>query len=153
MSKIFTYGSLMFPEVWERVVGSNYRASSATLHGYLRRGVHDESYPVIVQHGPDSHVDGILYYGISTEDLASLDRFEGEYYVRRSVEVITGREGISCEAFAYVLSDRYRHLLSDRDWDPGFFREQDLHRFLADYVGFDRQAAFHLIHASKKESK
>ena len=153
MSNIFTYGSLMFPEVWERVVGSNYRASSATLHGYLRRGVRDESYPVIVQQGPESHVDGMLYFGVSTEDLARLDRFEGEYYVRRSVEVITGTENLSLEAFTYVLSGRYRHLLSDREWDPGFFREHDLHRFLADYVGFDRQAAFCTTHAAKKESR
>ena len=152
MSNIFTYGSLMFPEVWERVVGSNYRASPATLHGYLRRGVRDESYPVIIQQGPESHVEGMLYFGISTEDLARLDRFEGEYYVRRGVEVIDSRESISREAFAYVLSERYRHLLSDREWDPGFFREHDLLRFLADYVGFDRQEAFRLIHCTEKES-
>lgn len=137
MSNIFTYGSLMFPEVWERVVGSNYHCSSARLDGYLRRQLRDEIYPVIVQHGPASHVDGRLYIGVSTEDLARLDRFEGEYYVRRSVEVITGREGTSCEAFAYVLSEHYRHLLSDREWDPGFFREHGLRLFLDHYAGFD----------------
>ncbi len=153
MCNIFTYGSLMFPEVWERVVGSKYRASPATLHGYLRRGVRNESYPVIVQQGQESHVDGMLYFGISTEDLTRLDRFEGEYYVRHSVEVITGRQNVCLEAFAYVLSERYRHLLSDRDWDPGFFREHDLHLFLADYVGFERQADCRMTHAAKKESR
>lgn len=138
MNNIFTYGSLMFPEVWERVVGSHYQASPARLDGYVRRELRDEIYPVIVRQVPDSHVEGMLYFGISTQDLARLDRFEGEYYVRRSVNVIAGREGLACEAFTYVLSGRYRHLLSDRDWDPGYFREHGLDRFLAHYAGFDR---------------
>ena len=137
MSNIFTYGSLMFPEVWERVVGANYRGSCAELDGYLRRQLRDDIYPVIVPHGPGSHVEGILYFGVTREDLARLDRFEGKYYVRRSVEVITRREGSSCEAFAYVLSKQYDHLLSDREWDPGFFREHGLRLFLDHYAGFD----------------
>lgn len=138
MSNIFTYGSLMFPEVWERVVGSTYPVSPARLDGYLRRQARAEIYPVIVQQGAGNHVEGMLYFGVSTKDLARLDRFEGEYYVRRSVEVFASREGISCEAFTYVLSERYRHLLSDSDWDPGDFLEHGLHRFLTTYTGFDR---------------
>jgi len=138
MNNIFTYGSLMFPEVWERVVGSHYQVSPARLDGYVRRQLRDEIYPVIVPQVPDSHVEGMLYFGISIEDLARLDRFEGEYYVRRSVTVIDCREGIVRQAFSYVLSGRYRHLLSDRDWDPGYFHEHGLRRFLADYAGFDR---------------
>ena len=137
MSNIFTYGSLMFPEVWERVVVSNYRSSSARLDGYLRRRLRGETYPAIVEQGRGSHVDGMLYFGVSTEDLARLDRFEGEYYVRRRVQVIASKKGISCDAFSYVLSGQYRHLLSDSDWDPGSFRKQALQQFLDNYVGFD----------------
>jgi gamma-glutamylcyclotransferase (GGCT)/AIG2-like uncharacterized protein YtfP len=138
MSNIFTYGSLMFPEVWERVVGSNYHSSAARLDGYVRRQCLGETYPVIVRQGSSSHVQGMLYIGISTEDLARLDRFEGEYYIRRSVEVITSREASSLEAFTYVLSGRYRHLLSESEWDPGYFLEHGLHRFLTTCAGFDR---------------
>ena len=138
MNNLFTYGSLMFPEVWERLACPGYRSSLATLDGYLRRQVRGDTYPVIVPGDAMSRVEGMLYFDLPPELLLKLDRFEGEFYVRRKIRVTAGKERDLHEAFTYVLSDHYRHLLSDREWDPGRFRKQALALFLADYVGFGR---------------
>lgn len=40
---VFTYGSLMFREVWERVVRQRYAAHEATVEQYVRLGIVDET--------------------------------------------------------------------------------------------------------------
>ena len=138
MNNLFTYGSLMFPEVWEKLASPGYRSSLATLEGYLRRQVRGDTYPVIVPGDAMSRVEGMLYFDLSPELLVKLDRFEGEFYLRRKIRVTAGKEGEDHEAFTYVLSEDYRHLLSEKEWDPECFRKQALDLFLADYVGFWR---------------
>lgn len=44
---LFTYGSLMFENVWRRVVSGRYRSTPATLHGYRRQRVRGEDYPAL----------------------------------------------------------------------------------------------------------
>jgi len=44
---LFTYGSLMFAEVWSQLVRGDYVKRPARLHGFTRRRVHGDVYPVI----------------------------------------------------------------------------------------------------------
>ncbi|MCX5753855.1 MAG: gamma-glutamylcyclotransferase, partial [Candidatus Krumholzibacteria bacterium] len=44
---LFTYGSLMFDEVWSRLVRGDYLQRPGRLHGFTRRQVCDDVYPVI----------------------------------------------------------------------------------------------------------
>ena len=76
MTHLFTYGSLMFEDVWNRLVKGNYLSQKATLRGYARRSVKGDEYPVIFQ--ADELVEGVVYYDISEEDRIILDIFEGE---------------------------------------------------------------------------
>lgn len=80
MTHLFTYGSLMFEDVWNRLVRGNYLSQQATLMGYARRSVKNDEYPVIFK--PMS-LSGVVYYDISDEDMITLDAFEGEYYERK----------------------------------------------------------------------
>ena len=82
-------------------------------------------------------VEGVLYLEISPADLARLDRFEGDFYARSSVSVTTDA-GVSVTAFAYILKEEYRHILSPDEWDAEAFARQGIRRFLADYCGFER---------------
>ena len=132
---LFTYGSLMFEPVWSRLVSGHYPASPATLAGFVRRCVKDDSYPVIFRGSSTDMVEGVLYRNVTNEDIAVLDAFEGDYYAREAV-TLRLPDGSAFPAQTYVLKDQYRHIADDREWDAARFSSTDIHHFLAQYSGF-----------------
>lgn len=113
---VFTYGSLMFPQVWQHVVRACYRSLPARLYGYARFAVRDASYPGILA-VPDAVVDGVLYLGLGADDLERLDAFEGSEYRRQDVAVQTAQRVLPAATYVYLLPDR----LAAHEWDPGHF--------------------------------
>lgn len=127
MSKhVFTYGSLMFFEVWTRVVEGDYRSMRAHLDGHARFEVREQTYPGMVAQ-QNSQVEGVLYLDVDAADLARLDHFEGDDYVRATLEVACD-DGIAraSETYLYRLTDRLQKTL----WQPDGFAMQ---RFLDTY--------------------
>ncbi|HVL77420.1 MAG TPA: gamma-glutamylcyclotransferase family protein [Noviherbaspirillum sp.] len=114
---IFTYGSLMFSEVWQRVVPGSHASVPARLPGYRRSAIRGVSYPGIAA-DDSAQVDGRLYLDVAAEDLAALDRFEGGEYARVAVSVVL-EDGARFEAQAYVYL--YPDKLTGAVWDPGHF--------------------------------
>jgi gamma-glutamylcyclotransferase (GGCT)/AIG2-like uncharacterized protein YtfP len=129
---IFTYGSLMYPAVWERVVSGDYPGQPATLHGFARRRIRGELYPGLVRAGPGGSVDGVLYRGVSARDVAALDHFEGEgdAYARIRVPVELA-DGAVVGAWTYL----YLHTaqVEESAWEPAGFEARDLPAFLESY--------------------
>jgi gamma-glutamylcyclotransferase (GGCT)/AIG2-like uncharacterized protein YtfP len=129
---VFTYGSLMYRQVWEHVVTGTYPSCSGVIHGYVRRRIVGETYPALVRATPTDPVAGVVYLNISVTDLAALDAFEdeGTAYVRMEVPVTLGN-GSSLSAWTYL----YRHLdkVEPTAWDPKQFEGAGLDRFLATY--------------------
>lgn len=126
---IFTYGSLMFDPVWQRVVRGSYDAQLARLQGYQRFAIADETYPAVLRRA-DARVDGRLYLDVSPEDVARLDAFEGEDYRRIGVEVLTGLPGgrrEPAQVYLYLRDDRVLPV----DWDVAWFEREGIHRFMA----------------------
>lgn len=122
-SHIFTYGSLMFPQVWRRVVSGNYRSSSARLDGYARFEIDNETYPGVIPQ-PGASVEGVLYFDVSPEDIAALDAFEGADYRRDTVQVTLGSsEIVVAGTYIYLRPEK----LSESPWIPEAFQ---LERFL-----------------------
>ena len=136
MTHVFTYGSLMFEQVWNEVVRGIYRSCPGTVSGFVRRSIQHEHYPAMLPGPVSSKVEGVLYLDIDAEDLARLDQFEGSIYDRRDVQVMTDNN--SHAAQAYVLNDSYRNLVSEQEWDPEKFQDEGIHQFLGGYFGFDR---------------
>ncbi len=136
MTHIFTYGSLMFEQVWNQVVSGTYKRYPATVSGFVRRALLHEHYPALLPGPVNTKVDGVLYVNLDEEDVSRLDEFEGSIYERRSVQVMTENNIFTAEA--YVLKDSYRHIASDQNWDPEKFENDGIHRFLGTYFGFDR---------------
>ncbi|AOO66707.1 gamma-glutamylcyclotransferase family protein [Sulfurospirillum halorespirans] len=132
MTHLFTYGSLMFEDVWNRLVKGNYLSQKATLQGYARRSVKDDVYPVIFQ--ADELVEGVVYYDISEEDRIILDTFEGEYYERKEVELLVKNELI--RACVYVLKEEHFDIIDPKPWSEALFATEGIKRFLANYKGF-----------------
>lgn len=123
---IFTYGSLMFAQVWQRVVRADYRSAPARLDGYARFAIHDETYPGMVAQAGAS-VAGVLYFDVAPPDVAALDAFEGIEYRRDMVRVTldTG-ETVDAAAYVYLLPRK----LSDSPWLPEAFQ---MERFIGSY--------------------
>ena len=132
MTHLFTYGSLMFEDVWNRLVKGNYLSQKATLQGYARRSVKEEVYPVIFQ--ADELVEGVVYYDINEEDMAILDTFEGEYYERKEVELLVKDERV--HACVYVLKEKHFDVIDPNHWSEALFATEGIQRFLENYKGF-----------------
>jgi gamma-glutamylcyclotransferase (GGCT)/AIG2-like uncharacterized protein YtfP len=108
------------------------------LHGFTRRRVHGDVYPVIVRSCNGDWVDGVVYFGVSDEDLQRLDLFEADPYDRQTqIVVVDGHE--THRADAYVLKDSYRHMVHDCAWDPEWFEREALPLFIGSYREFGRE--------------
>lgn len=127
---IFTYGSLMFPEVWERVVNRRYKNCEANTVGLIRRKISHSTYPVAFEGGPENILDGRLYWNVTPADLERLDRFEGEYYVRKPVAVTNSQDGTKINADVFLLKPKYNLLAGPEDWSPRHFQKHELRRFI-----------------------
>jgi gamma-glutamylcyclotransferase (GGCT)/AIG2-like uncharacterized protein YtfP len=125
-ANVFTYGSLMFAEVWQPLVVGRYRSEPAILSGYRRFAVPGVAYPGVVA-APGQQVAGLLYRDVGPDDLARLDLFEGAEY-RRDALPVTLADGSVLNAETYVWLDHDR--LSDTPWLPEAFR---LREFILTY--------------------
>ncbi|MDB6132846.1 MAG: hypothetical protein JWM59_1089 [Verrucomicrobiales bacterium] len=139
MNHVFTYGSLMFPEVWQRVTASRTTGEPARLDGFEARKLAGQTYPVLVT-APSSAVEGMLYRNVDAGALARLDLFEGDFYARRTVTVIPGGGGrasgekVPAEVYAAAAED-HPDILPER-WLTDEFRDRHLTHFLTFDRGF-----------------
>lgn len=132
MAHVFTYGSLMFAPVWNKLVKGKYSATKGVLYNYARRCVKDEEYPVIFR--ANEKVKGAVYYDVSEEDMQILDDFEGEFYERITVDIETHTQTIQAEV--YALKESYFSIIEDTPWSEEAFEKEGMKRFLESYKGF-----------------
>ena len=136
MTHIFAYGSLMCADIMQRVAGCRAQSTEAVLKGFFRSGIHGEDYPGIAPR-PGATVTGVLYLNLPEEAIRRLDVFEGEWYERRKVEVVSSEYG-ACPAMVYVIKDRYRDRLTHEEWSYAQFLATGKAKFEKAYLGFDR---------------
>ena len=122
---VFTYGSLMFPEVWSLVVAGVHRRVDARLDDHARFSIDGQTYPGTV-FVAGAHVDGVLHLDVDEADVERLDRFEGDDYRRMSVDVETATGPMRAETYVYLL----HHRLSASSWEPDAFA---MEHFIATY--------------------
>lgn len=125
---VFTYGSLMFAQVWQRVVHGRYRSEPAVAAGYVRLAIAGVDYPAMVARSGAS-VPGVLYFDVDARDMAALDAFEGADYCRVPLQVATA-SGATLTAHAYLYLPQQN--LSESPWLPQAF---DVARFIDAYCG------------------
>ena len=131
----FTYGSLMSADIMSAVTGVRAAHCSATLDGYRRHPVIGAEYPGMVACAGDQ-VRGVLYLDLPPAAWPRLDRFEGEEYERRVVEVAL-LDGTTTRAWTYVFRDAFAARLAEGDWDFARFLREGKRRFVSGYAGFD----------------
>ncbi len=127
---VFTYGSLMFPVVWDRVVHGHYRSSEATIHGFQRLRIRDEQYPALVVNSNASPFTGRVYFDVSASDIARLDHFETSDYARVAIAVTLAGQALAADAYLTLKPEA----LEPREWSPEIFERDGLQSFLATYA-------------------
>jgi gamma-glutamylcyclotransferase (GGCT)/AIG2-like uncharacterized protein YtfP len=136
--KIFTYGTLMIPEVMYAVTTREFRFKNAILRGYARFTVKGESYPGIIP-ATDAVTQGIIYLDVDELSLERLDTFEGDLYQRIPVPAeMDGGEIFNAEA--YVIKPKFRSCLSSKKWNMKEFAQKHLAAFLETYSGFKKNS-------------
>ncbi|WP_455201836.1 gamma-glutamylcyclotransferase family protein [Kaarinaea lacus] len=128
MHRLFVYGTLEFPQVVKKVLGTTLVGEYAELPGYERFLLVNRNYPGIIRNSA-ARVDGVLYHGVTPKQFKLLDRYEDRFYERRKVVVETGHSQIII-AWAYIVPLRYKHELSGKPWDRENFVSIHLKRFL-----------------------
>lgn len=136
MDRLFAYGSLMFSAVMATVAAGRFEGRPAVLPGFARYALRGESYPGLVPEA-GSHTQGVVYSGLGPDHLERLDRFEGEWYERRRVDIRVSC-GSDLTAFVYVLRPAQRRRLAGTGWDAEHFARTHLAAFVAEYGGFGR---------------
>jgi gamma-glutamylcyclotransferase (GGCT)/AIG2-like uncharacterized protein YtfP len=134
-SKVFTYGSLMYPEVWNRVVAGRYQHEPAVVAGFRRYAIDGETYPG-AQANADAILHGVLYHEVEEADLLRLDAFEGADYQRITVQATPvaapgrgacGAKPLQASLYVYTRTSR----LLCREWSVADFEREGLARFLS----------------------
>jgi gamma-glutamylcyclotransferase (GGCT)/AIG2-like uncharacterized protein YtfP len=134
---VFTYGSLMFEQVWRQVVAGRYDRLPATLQGFRRQRVRGASYPSLRR--CEGHaVGGILYLDVTHADLAALDAFEGEDYRRIPVQVTADPTAGTPQAARLLAADAYLFVADAKvepgEWDAGRFEREQIAAFLREHA-------------------
>ena len=127
---LFAYGTLIFPEVTEIVLGRVPPSEPALLRNFERKKIRGECFPAIYQR-EGARVNGLLFRELSEKDFKILDYFEAELYERR--EVSLKLNGARTEkVYTYIISKDSGSYLVPEDWSESHFRENSLTSYLKD---------------------
>ncbi len=132
---LFTYGSLMFPQVWTTVVRGDYQQQPVRLQGYRRCCIKSEIYPAAITASAANFIDGQLYLNMDAADQQRLDQFEGDDYEKIEAPLMLAEGGV---LIAAVYLYRYPERLEAQEWDVQWFEREGIKSFLAQYGGFER---------------
>ena len=119
---VFTYGSLMCPDIFERVAGRLVPCCPAILSNWRRHALIDRTYPGAVQQ--TGHlIRGVLWQAVDDTALASLDAFESSEYQRIPVEAsLDSGQVVAAQVYARLDPK----LLEPADWSQSSFEQ--IHR-------------------------
>ena len=135
---VFTYGTLMFPEVWRAVVGRPFASVGSHVTGFGVYRVSDAVYPGMLATTTTDVVRGVVYLDVDGAVIARLDQIEDDFYRRETVPVHCD-DGRICDAETYVVPPESRGVLTDELWSREVFLARgDLQHFLARFAGFGR---------------
>ena len=129
MKSVFVYGTLMFSEIAERVLGFT-TVEIAELKDYRRYkiqvGQNELPYPAIKKE-QGAVTKGKLFRNLTDTQIHQFDEYEGVDYHRETVAIETTEGGVIAEV--YVWNNPPGTILSG-NWDPEKFEKADLQKFL-----------------------
>ena len=117
---LFTYGTLMDPEVWDDIAQESCSSQRARLEGYEVRCLRDAPYPGLIARSGVS-APGLLYWNVSAPAMRRLDEYEGRQYERVTVEV-TLEDGSTATAEVYLIHPDHAGDVLEEIWYPPALR-------------------------------
>ena len=130
---LFVYGSLMYKQVWRKLINGEFERRDAHLSGYRRLKIKDEDYPGLVRGIGTVH--GVVWLGLDDQALKRIDDFEAPFY-RRISGVVVDDAGVEILAEFFAIKESDRSVLEEAEWDPLQFERHGLSHFLSSYAGF-----------------
>jgi gamma-glutamylcyclotransferase (GGCT)/AIG2-like uncharacterized protein YtfP len=127
LENVFCYGTLMFPQIMQKVTGISAPAEACRLCDFARYQVRGEVFPAIVPQAGEQ-IAGVVYRNLPPLALKRLDQYEGILYRRQRVIVET--EQRCYRAWTYVIAPRYRRCLTGQAWDENEFKRKHLRTYL-----------------------
>jgi gamma-glutamylcyclotransferase (GGCT)/AIG2-like uncharacterized protein YtfP len=138
---VFTYGTLMFPEVWQQVVGRAFASVPGKADGYTVYRIADAVYPGLIAGGVSAAAKGVVYLDLDEASLAKPDLFEDDFYQRQTLRIDCD-DGIVRQADAYVVPIERRTVITNELWTAdAFVASGGLEHFLRRFHGFARVRA------------
>jgi gamma-glutamylcyclotransferase (GGCT)/AIG2-like uncharacterized protein YtfP len=135
---VFTYGTLMFPEVWQAVVGRQFPTVEGTVRGFAIFRVANAVFPGILAGDERDVVRGVVYLDVDHASLTRLDLFEDDFYERQSLWIECA-DGQRRAAEAYVVPPKNRQVLTNEPWQRAtFIASGGLQQFQRGFQGFHR---------------
>ncbi|KAI9443661.1 hypothetical protein BJY52DRAFT_1157182 [Lactarius psammicola] len=116
MTSAFFYGALMHPKILKRVLNndaSHLKICPSILSDYMRHKVKNADYPAILPcersrailgrelTSEENNIRGTLVSGLTAEDVALLDVFEGD--ARRSLIILSGQLYVRLQVLVHPL--------------------------------------------------
>jgi gamma-glutamylcyclotransferase (GGCT)/AIG2-like uncharacterized protein YtfP len=135
MRDLFAYGTLMCADIMRAVSGCpNLAGSAGLLRDHCRLCVRGEHYPGLVPR-PGASVEGIVYHAVPAGAWLRLDRFEGDMYVRASVDVELADATIH-RVQTYLVRPGLAGRLEERIWKLEDFLRHGKAKFESAYAGY-----------------
>jgi len=126
---LFTYGTLMFAEVWRRIGIGEFQSQPATLQGFAVYRLRDATLPGMFRTSNGDQTSGLIYHGLDEDVLFELDAYESDLYKRIAVQA-TAADGQVIDCQAYVIPESRRKALTDKPWDATWFKQHELANYL-----------------------
>jgi gamma-glutamylcyclotransferase (GGCT)/AIG2-like uncharacterized protein YtfP len=127
---LFAYGTLMFPEIWQRVVGREFRRQPATLAGYTAYRVVGDSFPVLVPGKTNEATAGVAVFDLDDAAIQLLDEHESTLYDRVTATA-TLDDGHRVDCQAYMLPQRNRRYAATERWTAEWFQREAMAEYIA----------------------
>jgi gamma-glutamylcyclotransferase (GGCT)/AIG2-like uncharacterized protein YtfP len=132
---IFVYGSLQSTEVLRILLRRVPLRKKAHLKNYRRFAIPNRTYPGVGKDGSGG-VSGVVLLGLTEDDVAILDEFEGDEYVRVEETVRLEEEGKDIRAGLYAYLS-YNPSIHNSEWSYDYFEKHHMNEFIASFKGFD----------------
>lgn len=129
---LFAYGTLMFPEILEALLGRVPTNEDAVAEGWRAVAIPGRSYPALV--ASPGRARGRLLLDLEPDEWRVIDAYEEDTYELRSVDVDTPRRA----AVAYVRSTT--EVSTDVSWDRDRFVREELSAFARQCVAWRARA-------------
>ena len=124
----FAYGTLLFPEVWQRIDVGQFESVPATLPGFAIYRIVDALFPGIVRAEPSYYVNGRVFFDLDEDALFELDAYESDLYERIPIVAVTEKGPVECTA--YVIPEANRRALTNEYWDAELFQQHQPEKYL-----------------------